>query len=128
IEADMTLDEAGLVASEAPYTRFPVYRGDLDQIVGVLHTKDIVRAQMRGEATPIASLLRPAGTVQPDATADQLLVRLRDERAPQGIVVDSNGRVAGLVTLGDVLRELFGALADEYKSGPRADALRKAVR
>ena len=127
VEVDTALDDAVRIATEAPYTRFPVYRGELDRIAGVLHTKDIVRAQMRGERGPLSELLRPAVSVGLDDTADELLVRLRERRAPQAIVVDSNGRVAGLVTLGDVLGVVFGALADEYKSGPRDDgAARKA--
>lgn len=120
VEVDTPIDEAVRLATEAPYTRFPVYRRELDDIVGVLHTKDLVRAQMRGRATTLAALARPAITVGLDDCADQILVRLRERRAPHAIVADSAGRVAGLITLGDVISEVFGALADEYKGGPRA--------
>lgn len=118
LEVDTTLDAAARITSKAPYTRFPVYRGELDDVVGVLHTKDLVRAQMRGQAVALEQLLRPSIKAPLDATADALLVLLRERRAPHVLVVDAKGRVAGLVTLQDLLVDVFGALADEFKSGP----------
>lgn len=118
IEIGATLDDAARIGSEQPYTRFPVYRGELDTAVGLLHTKDVVRAQARGAPRAIADLLRPLATVPLSAGADQILVTMRELRASQAFVVDAQGRVAGLVTLRDVLADVFGALADEFKTGP----------
>lgn len=111
-----SLDEAARVGAERPYTRFPVYRGHLDAADGVLHIKDVVRAQARGTPRTVADLLRPIVAVPLDATAEEILVTMRAQRASQALVVDAGDRVAGMVTLGDVLVDVFGALADEFKS------------
>jgi putative hemolysin len=118
IELGTALEEVTRIGAERPYTRFPVYRGDLDSTVGILHTKDVVRAQARGTTKVGLDLLRPIVTVPLDASADQILVTMRESRASQALVLDPQERVAGLVTLRDVLGDVFGALADEFKSGP----------
>lgn len=118
IEIATSLGEAARICSEQPYTRFPVYRGDLDSVIGLLHTKDVVRAGARGRPLAIADLLRPVARVPLEASADQILVAMREHRVSQALVVDERGRVAGMVALRDVLSDLFGALADEFKSGP----------
>jgi putative hemolysin len=126
IERETPLDAVMQLGAEAPYTRFPVYRVTLDDTVGVLHTKDVVRARARGTPRTVAELLRPIVTLPLDAPADQILVTMRERRASQAMVVDAGGRVAGMVTLRDVLGELFGALADEFKHGPRGQSSRGA--
>lgn len=118
IASDATLDDAARLGSEQPYTRFPVYHGDIDNAVGLLHTKDVVRAQAQGTTMSITDLLRPIVRVPLDASAELILVTMREKRASQAFVVDAKGRVAGMVTLRDVLADVLGALADEFKSGP----------
>ncbi|HUH02400.1 MAG TPA: hemolysin family protein [Kofleriaceae bacterium] len=120
IESGTTLEDAARIGSEQPYTRFPVYRGDLDHAVGLLHTKDVVRAQMRGKQGVIDDLLRPVVHVPLEASADQILVSMREQRVSQALVVDERAHVVGMVALRDVLTDLFGALADEFKSGSGA--------
>lgn len=118
IEIGTTLDQAARIGSEQPYTRFPVYRGDLDSAVGLLHTKDVVRAQVRATRQGITDLLRPVVHVPLEASADQILVSMREHRVSQALVMDERGRVVGMIALRDVLTDLFGALADEFKNGP----------
>jgi CBS domain containing-hemolysin-like protein len=101
-----------------PYTRFPVYRGEIDQVVGILHTKDLVSDQLRTRHRPLEALLQPAARAELEATADDMVVSMRKKRTQQAIVFDSQGRMAGLVTLRDVLAEVFGTVADEFKGGP----------
>jgi CBS domain containing-hemolysin-like protein len=120
IELHTPLDAVMRVGAEAPYTRFPVFRGVLDDTVGILHTKDVVRARARGAPQAVADLLRPIVRLPLDAAADRILVTMRERRASQAMIVDADGRVAGMVTLRDVLGEVFGVLADEFKHGPRA--------
>jgi putative hemolysin len=109
-----------MIAS-APFTRIPVHRGSLDQIIGYLHTKDVILRQMPGVGsivdTRVMELVRPIVTVPADASADKVLVLLREKRAQLGLVVDERGAVVGLISLEDVMSELFGALSDELKSG-----------
>jgi CBS domain containing-hemolysin-like protein len=71
-----------------------------------------VQANPRG----IANLLRPVAHVPLEASADQILVSMREHRVSQALVVDERRRVVGMVALRDVLTDLFGALADEFKS------------
>lgn len=103
---------------DARYSRFPVYRGGLDEPVGTLHAKDLATAHIQGNGE-LRDLLRPCMTVSTNATADQIVLAMRRKNLQQALVVDSAGRVAGLVTMTDVLGELFGALAEELGVGER---------
>ena len=108
-------DVPGLVAA-SPYSRLPVYRGDLDNVIGMLHTKDVVTEYVKGmHRRSLASVLRPIARVEHDMPADRLLAFLRERRTHQALVLDAGGRVAGLITLEDVLAELLGGVADEFK-------------
>jgi len=126
IDVETPLDEVIRIGSEQPYTRFPVIRGDLDHTLGILHTKDVVRAHARGTPRSVAELLRPVVQMPLDAAADHILVVMREGRPSQGMVVDDQGHVAGMVTLRDVLGVVFGVLADEFKNGARPARRRAA--
>jgi CBS domain containing-hemolysin-like protein len=108
----------GIVA-QSPFSRLPVYRDSIDNIVGMLHTKDLVRWLVNGGSTDatMERLLRPMGTVHESVTADRVLRQLRERRTHQALVVDEFGGTAGLLTLEDVLSELLGDVGDEYKAG-----------
>jgi putative hemolysin len=100
----------------SPYSRMPVYRGSLDTIVGILHIKDVVTRFVQSGSLTIASLLRPILRVPDSMPADRLLALLRERRSHQALVVDTAGTVVGLITLEDVLGELLGGVADEFKA------------
>ena len=105
------------IMAASPYSRLPVYRGNVDNIIGLLRTKDVVeRFASDGEATSIDGLIGPVAAVPESATIGALLRVLRGQRAHVGIVVDEHGGTAGLVTLDDVLAELLGEVGDEFKS------------
>ena len=103
------------VVSSSPYSRLPVFEQSRDNIIGVLHTKDIVMAFVGRSRFTIASLLRPLIRVPGDMPADRLLAYLRERRSHQAFVATPDGRVEGLVTLEDVVSELLGGVADEFK-------------
>lgn len=111
--------------AEAPYTRLPVYRGSFDQVVGFLHTKDVLLREMDGAPASVHDLVRPIVSVPAQASADQVLVMLRDRRVQLGLVVGDKGEVVGLITLEDVLSEVFGALSDELKDSLRSRPRRR---
>jgi CBS domain containing-hemolysin-like protein len=93
-----------------------VYRGLLDNIVGFIRTKDVVvHWATHGGVGELQPLLRPMARVGADIPADRLLAFLRHQRAHQAIVVEPDGRVAGLVTLQDVLAHLLGRAPEEAK-------------
>lgn len=97
------------------HSRYPVYRETLDQVIGILHAKDLL-AHAKGEAADVslASLLRPVIFVPTTKPVSALLREFQQERAHMAIVVDEYGGVAGLVTLEDVLEEIVGEIEDEY--------------
>jgi len=125
IDVDTPLEAAIHIGAEQPYTRFPVYRGTIDDTVGILHTKDAVRAHARGAPRHVGDLLRPVVRLPVDAAADSLLVTMREQRASQAMVVDGTARVVGMVTLRDVLGAVFGVLADEFKNAPRRASIQR---
>jgi CBS domain containing-hemolysin-like protein len=118
LDATTPLNEVIGIMAQTPYSRLPVYRDSLDNIVGVLHTKDLVRWFVsEGKHATVADLIRPVPSVHESVTADRMLRNLRERRSHQALVVDEFGGTSGLVTLEDVLSELLGEVGDEFKGG-----------
>ncbi len=117
IEIATPLDQILETVAASPFSRLPVYKGTLDNVLGMLHTKDVVTEYVAGmRRRSLASLLRPIVRVPHDMPADRLLAYLRERRTHQALVVGEDGsRIAGLITLEDVLAELLGGVADEFK-------------
>ncbi len=101
---------------DSPYTRYPVYRGSLDEIVGVLHVRDLFSALMdRGIAqVNIEELLRPAFVVPETKDLASLLAEFRSKNQHMAIVLDEYGAMEGIVTLEDLLEEIVGEIEDEF--------------
>jgi putative hemolysin len=120
IDMETPLNEVIGIAAQSPYSRLPVYRDSVDNVVGVLHTKDLVRWFV-GESRELslAAVMRPIASVHESVTADRVLRVLRERRTHQALVVDEFGGTAGLLTLEDVLSELLGEVGDEFKTGDR---------
>ena len=116
IAASLPFEEVLRVVAASPYSRLPVYRDTIDNIIGILHTKDVVMRYVQGSGLTVASLLRPIVRVPDTMPADRLLAFLRERRSHQAQVVDSNDVVVGLITLEDVVAELLGGVSDEFKS------------
>lgn len=119
IDADAPLDASLERLLESRFTRLPVYRGELDRILGVVHVKDLLARAAAGTLAGIEELLRPAVFVPAAVRADRLLIVLRERRAQMAIVVDEHGGVDGLVSLSDILREVLGRTAEEHGGGGR---------
>jgi CBS domain containing-hemolysin-like protein len=125
LNIDTPLNEVITLVAQSPYSRLPVYRDSLDNIVGIVHTKDLVR-WLVSEASngSLTSLIRPIASVHESVTADRILRQLRERRSHQALVVDEFGGTAGLLTLEDVLAELVGDVGDEFKpADPVAEEL-----
>jgi CBS domain containing-hemolysin-like protein len=100
---------------EHGYSRYPVYQGDRDHIVGVLHVKDLARQISRGgEQVRLPALIRPAVFAPETLSLEQMLKRFRGEHIQVAIVVDEFGGTAGLITLEDLVEELIGEIQDEF--------------
>jgi CBS domain containing-hemolysin-like protein len=121
LSVDTPLNEVVGSIAQSPYSRVPVYRGSIDNIVGILRTKDLVRWFVDGSpGATLADLIRPIPTVHESVAADRVLKDLRERRSHQALVVDEFGGTAGLLTLADVLTELLGHVGDEFRSGQPA--------
>lgn len=127
LEASVPLSEAIGALVQTPYSRLPVYRGSIDNIVGILHTKDLVRRLVAEDnqtnVTTLEDVMRPVTSIHESVTADRLVKQLRESRTHQALVVDEFGGTAGIITLEDVLAELLGDVGDEFKTadgGPEA--------
>ena len=115
VDAATPSDDVLRVVASSPFSRLPVFERTRENIVGVLHTKDVVMAFVGRSRFTIASLLRPLIRVPGDMPADRLLAYLRERRSHQAFVVSPEAGVEGLVTLEDVVGELLGGVADEFK-------------
>jgi len=118
LSIDTPLNEVVSLVAQSPYSRLPIFRGSIDNIVGILRTKDLVRWFVEGRpGATLAELMRAIPSVHESVTADRVLKDLRERRSHQALVVDEFGGTAGLVTLADVLTELLGNVGDEFKTG-----------
>ncbi len=116
-EADAPVDEVVALVIERGFSRIPLYEETVDNIVGVVHAKDILQMQITGERpASLRDLARPPYFIPEGKHVDELLSELREHRVQMAIVVDEYGGTAGLVTIEDVLEEIVGEIQDEYDS------------
>jgi putative hemolysin len=114
IEAGATLDEVMAVINAAGYSRYPVFRGRMDNIEGVLHAKDIICHLADNKSFDISSGLRPAFFVPELASLETTLVQMQQRAAHLALVVDEFGSFEGIVTLEDIIEEIVGDIRDEH--------------
>jgi CBS domain containing-hemolysin-like protein len=100
------------IARESEYTRFPLCNGDLDEVVGLLHIKDLFYKQ--SEVDSLEDIKRDLKFVPETLPLDKLLRRMRQERLHIAAVVDEYGGVSGIVALEDVIEEIVGQIQDEF--------------
>lgn len=114
IPLDISQENLSKIIIENQYTRYPVYGCDLDHIVGFLHIKDIYPIIAEHKKIELSSILREAFFIPETMTIDNLAVEFQKRRFQMAIVVDEFGGTSGLVTLEDVLEEIFGEVQDEF--------------
>jgi CBS domain containing-hemolysin-like protein len=118
ISIDLPPAEALQAVLDSPYTRYPVYRETLDDIVGVLHVRDLVVAfyERGGDINQVdlAALVRPAALVPETKDVDDLLHEFRRSSQHLAIVINEYGTMEGIVTLEDLLEEIVGEIEDEF--------------
>lgn len=119
--ADIVALEMGLPLQEvvesylaAPHSRLPIYRENLDDIVGILHIKDLVQLWGQEGDVDLGPILRQPLVVPPSKPVTDLLVEMRAQRRHFAIVVDEYGGVDGLVTIEDLIEEVVGDIRDEH--------------
>ncbi len=110
---DAPIDAVLQAVARGAHDRYPVYRKDLDNIVGVLHLVDLVLVLARGGPVDVAALAREAYTVPETMPADTLLGEMRARNTPLAIVIDEYGGTAGLVTFAGLMERIVGSLGKE---------------
>ena len=111
IEDDLQTN-IGLVLTER-FSRIPVCRGTSDRIIGILHTKDLLEALVRGDAIDLASMVQPAFFVYKTKKLSSLLADFKRNKTHVAIVTDDYGGTVGMVTMEDLLEQLVGDIWDE---------------
>ena len=114
IEVNTGLDEAIDVIISAGHSRIPVYRETIDDIVGFLYAKDLLKVLHKDEKLPLEKLVRQAYYTVESKKVSELLQELQNRRVHVCIVVDEYGGTAGMVTIEDILEEIVGEIQDEY--------------
>ncbi|MDD4874199.1 MAG: hemolysin family protein, partial [Dehalococcoidales bacterium] len=122
VEKGKTISEFLAIYSENPMSRFPVYIGNMDNIVGILSIKDILMAQAKGAITSdslIDELIRPAYFVPETKPINELFAEMRDKNFRMSIVVDEYGGTAGIVSLSRLMEEIVGPVGDELAAAEK---------
>jgi CBS domain containing-hemolysin-like protein len=114
LDADDTVEAAADVVARAGRSRYPVFQETLDDIVGVVHSKDILRAIRQQPGASIRSILRPPLFVPGTREVEDVLADMKRLKVHLAVVLDEYGGTAGLVTMEDLLEEIVGAIYDEY--------------
>jgi putative hemolysin len=120
LELQMSREELVRIILEAQYSRYPVYHNDIEEIVGVLHDKDIMGALVKGEDLHLEQVMRPPVFVPEGKKVNELLKEMQRTRNHMALVVDEYGGISGLVTTEDLLEELVGEIEDEHDAGEPA--------
>ncbi|MFD2443017.1 hemolysin family protein [Bacillus sp. CGMCC 1.16607] len=115
-EKDLTIGEFISTATEENYTRYPIYEGDKDHIVGMINMKEVLTdfVKKRNMDEPIIKYSRPVIKVMESMPIHDLLLKMQKERVHMAILVDEYGGTAGLVTVEDIIEEIVGDIRDEF--------------
>jgi putative hemolysin len=114
IEVESTLAEVLDMVRSAGYSRYPVYRGRLDNIEGIIHSKDMIGYLIDNKDIIIKDILRKPFFVPELASLEKVLLQMQEKAVHMALVVDEFGNVDGLVTLEDIIEEIVGEIQDEH--------------
>ncbi len=114
ISIDASIEDLNKLAAENQYTRYPVYEDDIDHITGLVHVKDLYSLSLKNEECPISQIQREILLVPETITMDNLILEFKKRKGQMAIVIDEFGGTSGLITLEDVMEEIFGEVQDEF--------------
>ena len=116
LDVETPMAEVIRVCIEEPYTRFPVFEESIDQIIGVVHVRDVAKVSvLDAGSTTLRDVMRPVLATPASMRIDRVLVRLKEERRTMAILVDEFGGTAGLITVDNILDDLIGDIGDEFR-------------
>jgi len=120
LPAEASLAEAADRVAAAGRSRYPVTGESLDDVVGIVHAKDILRGLLSGAEAPVQDIARAAFFVPGTREVEDVLADMKRQKVHLAIVLDEFGGTAGLVTMEDLLEEIVGPIYDEYDQAPAA--------
>ena len=123
IDIDSDLKSLTKLMTEHAHSRIPAYRDTLDDIVGMVHMKDVLGCLALSVTCPIRDLIRPVLFAAPSMPASKLLLQMRQTRQHMAMVIDEFGGVDGLVTIEDLVEEIVGDIEDEHDDPATADVV-----
>jgi putative hemolysin len=115
VDVESPLEEIIRTAIESPYTRLPIYEDSIDNIIGIVHVRDLANASTQGTPASVRAMMRAPLVLPETLAADRLLKKFKEERRTMAILVDEFGGTAGLITVDDVLDDLIGDIGDEFR-------------
>lgn len=122
LPANLSLAEAADRVAAAGRSRYPVSGESLDDVVGIVHAKDILRGLLSGSDSPVQDIARPPFFVPGTREVEDVLADMKRQKVHLAIVLDEFGGTAGLVTMEDLLEEIVGPIYDEYDKAPSTPA------
>jgi putative hemolysin len=102
------------IIQKSGHSRIPMFEGTDDEIVGIIHAKDLLMSMIRGKPVNLRSLMRPALFVTENKNIHDLLAEMRHHRTQLAVVKDEFGGTSGIVTIEDIIEEIVGEIQDEY--------------
>lgn len=114
IDSSCSAKELMTILSDHQFSRYPVYKDHLDDVIGTIHIKDILAQMSKGKKVVIADLVRTIPIVSPAMAVSDLILFMKENRKHMVLIVDEYGGIDGLVTLGDIIETIVGEIEDEY--------------
>tara|TARA_R110000787_G_scaffold58252_2_gene132931 strand:+ start:893 stop:1801 length:909 start_codon:yes stop_codon:yes gene_type:complete len=126
VEAETTLADVAKLMSESGHSRLPVYRERLDEVVGMVHIKDVLACWEDDRTSGIRKIVRKPLFVAPSMPVLHLLLEMRSQRVHMALVVDEFGGIDGLVTIEDLVEEIVGEIEDEHDEDEKPNLVRRS--
>lgn len=124
MENTLLVDEALEFVLANSYSRYPVYEEDIDNIIGVIHLKDLVATYMNNPKTSITEVMEEPIFIHPTFNISKLLSKMQKEKIHMSVVVDEYGQTEGIVCMEDIIEEIVGNIFDEHDEEEEADIKR----
>lgn len=124
MENTLLVDEALEFVLANSYSRYPVYEEDIDNIIGVIHLKDLVATYMNDPKTSITEVMEEPIFIHPTFNISKLLSKMQKEKIHMSVVVDEYGQTEGIVCMEDIIEEIVGNIFDEHDEEEEADIKR----
>jgi CBS domain containing-hemolysin-like protein len=125
VEADTEQDDLLHLLASRPHSRFPVYRETLDDVIGIIHIKDVLAAIAEGRSFTLPEIARPVSIVAPSMRVLDLLLEMRKTRQQMALVVDEFGGIDGLITIEDLIEGIVGEITDEHDRTVQAEMIER---